>query len=309
MYPYLFLSLLPAALAAPSSSIAAAAGPVGFGAGTTGGGSGSGTTVTSCSQLSSALKNGGVINVSGTLSGCGILSVPSDTTLMGVGANSGLVNGGFRLKKADNVIIRNLNLKNPPEGKDLIDIEASTHVWVDHCDLSADGIVGDKDRYDGLLDAKRAADFITVSYTKFHDHWKASLIGHSDSNGSQDSGHLRVTYHHNHWSNINSRAPSVRFGTAHIFSSCYENVPASGVNSRMGAQVLVEQTSFSGVRRAIVTNLDSDEAGFAVERDNVFSNSDIDITQAGSFSPPYEYSTDPVSSICSLVKSQAGTTL
>lgn len=36
--------------------------------------------------------------------------------------------------------------------------------------LSNNGITGDKDFYDGLLDITHAADFITVSYTKFHDH-------------------------------------------------------------------------------------------------------------------------------------------
>jgi len=63
---------------------------VGYGAGTTGGGSGSGTTVTSCSTLTAAAKNGGVIKVSGILSGCGIVDLKSSTTVTGVGANSGM---------------------------------------------------------------------------------------------------------------------------------------------------------------------------------------------------------------------------
>jgi pectate lyase len=98
-----------------------------------------------------------------------------------------------------------------------------------------------------------------------------------------------VTYHHNYWSNINSRTPSLRFGTGHIYSSCYENIPTSGVNSRMGAQVLVEQCAFTNVKNAIMTNLDSDEPGKAIQRNNVFSNSNIDITQTGSYSVPYSY--------------------
>jgi pectate lyase len=64
---------------------------VGYGAGTTGGGSGSGTTVTSCSQLESAIDNGGVIRVNGMLSGCGILRPQSDTSIIGVGSNSGRI--------------------------------------------------------------------------------------------------------------------------------------------------------------------------------------------------------------------------
>lgn len=75
----------------------------------------------------------------------------------------GLVGGGFRLIKISNVIIRNLQMRQAPAGADLIDIEESTKIWIDHNELSNDGIVGDKDYYDGLLDLKRAADQVTVS--------------------------------------------------------------------------------------------------------------------------------------------------
>ncbi|KAG9251856.1 pectin lyase fold/virulence factor, partial [Emericellopsis atlantica] len=297
----------PASTSAASNECGAAAVDelVGYGDGTTGGGSGSGTTVTSCSELESALKAGGVINVEGTITGCGSLHVGSDTSLIGVG-NAGFVDTGFRMVDVTNVIVRNLELHNPPEGADLIDIESSTYIWVDHCSLSSAGITGDKDFYDGLLDMKRASDFVTVSWCRFEDHWKASLIGHSASNGDQDSGTLHVTYHHNYWNNINSRCPSVRFGTAHIYSSCYENIPASGINSRENAQVLVENTAFNSVRRAIVTDLDANDPGFAVERDNIFNDSNTDITQEGSLDVPYEYVSDPADCICDLLRTGAG---
>ncbi|KAF5662479.1 putative pectate lyase 1 [Fusarium heterosporum] len=279
---------------------------VGYGQGTTGG-EGSPLIVTSCSELKSALTNGGVIHINGKLTGCDIMMVQSDTSIIGVGANSGLTDSGFRLKNANNVIIRNLAMNNPPKEMDLIDIESSTYIWVDHCDFSAEGITGDKDYYDGLLDAKRGSDFLTFSWNKFSDHWKASLIGHDDSNGAQDTGKLHVTYHHNYWHNVNSRTPSIRFGTAHIYSSCYEDLPTSGVNSRMGAQVLVEATAFINVKRPIVTNLDSLEEGFAAEKNNLFENSKAEITQEKNFTPPYEYSIDPADCICELVKAKAST--
>ncbi|KAI8623775.1 polysaccharide lyase family 1 protein [Xylariaceae sp. FL1651] len=278
----------------------------GYGAGTTGGGSGSGTTVTSCSALESAVGNGGVITISGVLDGCGIIDLGSDTTIIGSGSKSGLTNGGFRIKKQSNVILKNLYFHDPPESKDLVEIQYSTKVWVDHCDFSTDGITGDKDYYDGLLDIMHASDDITVSWNKFHDHWKGSLVGHSDSNGDEDTGHLHITYHHNYWNNVNSRLPSLRFGTGHIYSSCFENNPTSGINSRMGAQVLVEQSYFSSTKLAIVTDLDSDEDGYAVSKDNIFVDSTTEITQTGSLTPPYSYTLDPASCICNMVKSYAG---
>jgi pectate lyase len=151
---------------------------VGYGAGTTGGGSGAGTTVTSCAALTTALKAGGIIRISGTLAGCGVLKVPSNTSVLGVGKNSGLTEGGFQVRKVSNVIIRNLQI-SPPKKGDAIDIDASTKIWIDHCDLHSLGLIGGKDDYDGLLDAKHGSDFITVSWTKFHDHVRSIVITHS----------------------------------------------------------------------------------------------------------------------------------
>ncbi|KAM0270847.1 hypothetical protein ACHAQH_009311 [Verticillium albo-atrum] len=280
---------------------------VGYGAGTTGGGSGSGVTVTSCAALQTAIANKGVIRISGTLTGCGRMDLLADTSVIGVGSSSGLRDGGFRVRRTGNVIIRNLMFHNPIPGGDIVALDQAVRVWVDHCDFRSDGIVGDKDYFDGLLDVTHASDQVTISWNKFHDHWKGSLVGHSDNNASEDRGKLRVTYHHNHFYNVNSRLPSIRFGTGHIYSSCYENNPTSGVNSRMGAQVLVENTVFINTNKAIVTNLDSDEPGFAVERNNLFTNSPTDITQTGSYSAPYSYTLDPASCVCALVKSRAGT--
>ncbi|KAI1368233.1 polysaccharide lyase family 1 protein [Xylaria arbuscula] len=278
----------------------------GYGASATGGGSSSGTTVTSCSALESAADAGGVITISGVLDGCGIIDLVSGTTVKGSGSKSGLTSGGFRIKEASNVILKNLYFHDPPEGKDLVEIQYSSNVWVDHCDFSTEGLTGDKDYYDGLLDITHGSDYITVSWNKFHDHWKGSLVGHSDSNADEDEGKLHVTYHHNYWNNVNSRLPSFRFGTGHVYSSCFEDNPTSGINSRMGAQMLIEQNYFSSTKLAIVTDLDSDEDGYAVERNNVFVDSTTEITQTGSLTPPYTYTLDPATCICDFVKSYAG---
>ncbi|PVH94837.1 polysaccharide lyase family 1 protein [Periconia macrospinosa] len=280
---------------------------VGYAAGTTGGGSGDGTTVSSCSELTAAAKKGGVIKVKGTLKGCGIVKLTSNTSVLGVGSDAGIEEGGLQIKKVENVIVRNLKFHKSPEGKDLIDIDNSSKVWIDHNDFSNVGITGDKDFYDGLLDAKHGADSLTFSWNKFHDHWKSSLVGHSDSNAAEDTGKLHVTYHHNHWTNVNSRLPSIRFGTAHIYSSCYVDNGVSGINSRMGAQVLVEATEFKGTKRAIVTDLDSKEDGFAVERDNIFDDaSKPEITQKGSLEVEYKYTVDAAAGVCAIVEKSAG---
>lgn len=49
------------------------------------------------------------------------------------------------------------------------------------------------------------------------------LIGHSDSNGSEDRA-MTVTVHHNWFQNLNSRGPSFRFGTGHVYNNLYSSM-------------------------------------------------------------------------------------
>lgn len=52
--------------------------------------------------------------------------------------------------------------------------------------------------------------------------FRASLAGHSDSNASEDKGHLRITYANNYYKNVGSRTPLFRFGTGHIYNNYYD---------------------------------------------------------------------------------------
>ena len=93
---------------------------------------------------------------------------------------------GLRVYKEDNVILRNLKIsKVLAEAGDAIGIQEASNVWVDHVDLSSDRD-HDKDYYDGLLDITHGSNYVTVTSSYLHDHWKASLVGHSDSNGDED---------------------------------------------------------------------------------------------------------------------------
>ena len=69
----------------------------------------------------------------------------------GEGSTSGLKGSGFRVKKGTNVIFQNLKLGPAPPKGDLIAIDESTKVWVDHNDLHSVGMTGGKDDYDGLF--------------------------------------------------------------------------------------------------------------------------------------------------------------
>ncbi|MFF9125629.1 polysaccharide lyase family 1 protein [Streptomyces sp. NPDC014889] len=296
-----------AVLALPQQAGAAESSPVGFGAGTTGGGSASAVTVSTLSAFKSAVTGGTakVIKVNGLISLSGQVDIGSNTTVLGVGSSSGFTGGGLRLKNVSNVVVRNLQISKAV-GTDAITVQGSTKVWIDHNSLSSDRDHG-KDYYDGLVDVSHASDYVTVSWNTFKDHYKGSLVGHSDSNASEDTGHLRVTYHHNWFNNVNSRIPSLRFGTGHFYDN-YVVGAETAVHSRMGAQMLVENNVFRSTSVAVTTNRDSKQDGYANLRGNDLGGAATEVSQAGTFtSPPYSYTAEAASGVASSVTAGAGT--
>lgn len=161
--------------------------------------------------------------------------------------------------KQSNVIVRNIKSEYVLAANgDGIGIQQSTNVWVDHCEFYSD-LTHDKDYYDGLVDITHASEWVTISNTYLHDHWKASLIGHSDNNAAQDTGHLHVTQHNNYWLNIGSRTPSFRYGTGHVFNSVFQSAN-TGIDTRDGAEILVQSNYFNNVTESIAA-LYSDDTG------------------------------------------------
>ncbi|CAE6542017.1 unnamed protein product [Rhizoctonia solani] len=275
--------------------------------GTTGGAGGSTTTVTTLAALRAAVAGTSpkIVKISGIITGDGeVVDVESNTSVLGVGSNSGLTGGGLRVKKSSNVIIRNLRLSKSPAPTDLVGIQESTNVWVDHNTFSSD-LDHSKDYYDGAFDVSHGSDFITASWNVFTNHYKTSLVGHSDKNSAEDTGHLRVTYHHNYFLNVNSRLPSLRFGTGHIYNNYYKTVATSGVDSRLGAQVLVESNVFDSVTSPIATKL---HGGYAVQRDNILINTTMntDLVAGTLSTAPYSYSLDAANTVVATVTKSAG---
>ncbi|KAJ1302902.1 hypothetical protein OPQ81_003201 [Rhizoctonia solani] len=294
----------PAKRAAPVDGIA---GYATLNGGTTGGTGGTTTTVTTLADLRAAVKgtSSKIVKISGVITGDGeVVDVGSKTTILGAGANSGLTGSGFRIKNGNNVIIRNLQLSKSPAPTDLIGLQNATNVWIDHNTFTSDLDHG-KDYYDGQCDITHGSDFVTVSWNVFTEHYKVSLVGHSDKNGAEDSGHLRVTYHHNYFLHVNSRLPSLRFGTGHIYNNYMKNVLNSGVDSRDSAQTLVESNVFENVLLPIETALNG---GYAVQRNNILINTtmDGDLVTGNLTTVPYSYTLDDASTIATTVAKSAG---
>ncbi|KAL4987310.1 pectate lyase plyB [Aspergillus falconensis] len=245
--------------------------PIGYctqNGGTTGGAAGDTVTVTNLADLTEAAESDGPLTVivSGSISGSAKIRVASDKTIFGESGSS-ITGIGFYIRRVNNVIMRNLKIsKVDADNGDAIGIDASSNVWVDHCDLSGD-LSGGKDDLDGLLDISHGAEWITVSNTYFHDHWKGSLIGHSDNNEDEDLGALHVTYANNHWYNVYSRTPLIRFATVHIINNYWDSLIDTGVNCRMDAQVLIQSSAFHNCPDRAIFFADSDYTGYAVVDD------------------------------------------
>ncbi|MER6170053.1 RICIN domain-containing protein [Streptosporangium sp. NPDC001681] len=271
------------------------------GGGTTGGGNTPATTVSSASALTSALSASGaaVIRVSGTISCSGMLKVTSNKTILG---NSGAVISGcgFNISEASNVIVRNLTFRNWND--DGIQVQYSTRVWIDHNSFS--------NGYDGAVDVKRASDYVTISWNRVSSHDKTMLLGHDDGNASEDTGKLRVTYHHNWFDGTNQRHPRVRFGNpVHVYNNYYGNVGSGGgygVASTKNAGVLVEGNYFENTPDPYHRGEGSSPAANLVARNNHFVNSGAGDAGGSVAAIPYSYSLDTASSVKSIVTGGAG---
>jgi pectate lyase len=305
-------------------------------AGTTGGGGATPTVVTDLDAFNAAAAgtSPAVIYVKGKLKQ-GTVTIGSNKTIIGCSGDAAL-NGHVDLKNSTNVIVRNISVVGyncaPPDvdvankgecqnGQDAITIQKSQRIWFDH-DAISDGS-------DGNLDIVHASDLITVSYTKFFystartdpndtgaaGHRFSSLIGGSDSNGDEDTGHLRITFHHDWWAqNVVERMPRIRFGQVHLFDNLWT---AAGndycVGIGVGANVLLEDNVFSSVKTPIDTTsfVKASVAPSAVRsRDNVYTatNGDApaDLSAGSVFTPPYTYALQQASAVQAAVQSGAG---
>ena len=283
-------------------------GPEGFAAvnamgqnGTTGGAGGATVTVTGTAEFLDYIfrLEPYIIQVADTIELASMAPFRSHKTVVGLGDRGVITGSGLNLSSVSNIILRNLLIENSND--DAINIqEGAHHIWVDHCDL--------RSSFDGLLDIKRGADYITVSWNHFSQHDKTSLIGHSDNNGAQDSGHFHISYHHNWFEGTTQRHPRIRFSAlSHIYNNFYDNLGSYGVGSTMDAEVLVEGNYFLNVDDPTLVGVAASGPGDLVERDNIYDNCLNGPQTRGTVpEPPYAYQADAAADIPALVSGGAG---
>ncbi|RKF60851.1 Pectate lyase A [Golovinomyces cichoracearum] len=251
------------------------------------------------------------------------LKPDSNKSIIGSGKGALITGAGLTIANVTNVIVRNFHIQKIV-GNDDITIQNSTRIWIDHNEFSSEFSVAlGPDFFDGQLDIVRASDWITVSWNYFHDHWKSSLVGNSDTLRDIDTGHLHVTYHHNLWRNCGTRGPAGRFGHQHIFNNFFQDYLFQAIHSRSDNQILVEGNVFIGntstalTTHGLVIPEDSPNSGpggdFEIDGfanlgvQNDFGNAIVNITQIGDFTKaPYEYNLTPLNEVTKTVEAGAG---
>jgi pectate lyase len=324
------MSVLVLCLLSPLTGQAAA--PDGFAtvAGTTTGGAGGPVvTVTTFAALQDYVSRDGpyVIQVSGTIedpapTAHGI-RIASDKTVIGVTGAKGpailrnvyFATASSTKSQTRNLIFRNLTMIGSPQ--DCLSLRRTDHVWIDHCDFS--------DTQDGEVDITRSADYVTVSWCRFHytdafvasrhdaghHHFFPMLIGETEHD-TDDIGKLHVTLHHN-WFGPNAveRMPSVRFGTVHVYNNYYDHIPATAsytycIEARLYAQVLVQNNYFDHSHSPQQLKVTTGTPPILQAAGNIYDHCTGNEQSHGTaFTPPYPFTLDSAASVPATVKANA----
>ena len=201
----------------------------------------------------------------------------SNISLIGVGKNAVFDQLGIFIRDAENIIIRNVHVKNVKKsgsptsnGGDAIALEGGpqTRIWIDRNTLEASG--GESDGYDSLLDMKNDTTYVTVSYNHFRNSSRGGLIGANDS----PDGNNYIVFHHNYYENIEQRTPLLRRATIHVFNNYWENSNSVNqihyMNARAEGKALVQNNYFKNVNNPVIASTDSDVPGCWVANGNTW---------------------------------------
>ncbi|NYI03806.1 pectate lyase family protein [Allostreptomyces psammosilenae] len=274
-------------------------------------------------EVEGTINHGNTSKVSGsscnTADGVIELKQISNVTIVGVGAGAVFDQVGIHIREASNIIIQNVTVRNVKKsgsptsnGGDAIGMESGVrNVWVDHVTLEASG--GESEGYDGLFDMKDNTQYVTLSYSILRNSGRGGLVGSSES----DLSNGFVTYHHNLYENIDSRAPLLRGGIGHMYNNHYVSLNESGINSRAGARAKVDNNYFEDSKDVLGTFY-TDAAGYWQVSGNIFDNVTWsspggDNNPAGpnpqsntTVSIPYSYRLDAASCVPGIVAQTAG---
>ena len=193
------------------------------------------------------------------------VSLGSNKTVVGSGSGKALKGICLDAKGQGNIIFRNITLtKGRTDG---MSFRGCHHVWVDHCDLS--------DSYDGLLDFTLASDYLTVSWTKIHNHDKVSIVN-SGTCHFEDYGKEHATYAHCWFADNVQRNPRIGYGKAHVYNCYWTNISSYCIGVHSQGEVLSEYNYFASTANKAFNNQYTTTlpyCGFITDVDSYFGGS------------------------------------
>lgn len=178
-----------------------------------------------------------------------MLTIQEQENLTIIGRKNVILNFGINIKRASNIIIRNIHFQDYYDDGINVGETETHHIWIDHCTVGHPTTrPSNHEHPDGGIDIKNGASYVTVSWTLYRNSWKTGLVGHSDSNGGTDNGRLKVTYFGNYFYDTNSRNPRVRFGEVHVLNNLTEGVSLYGIAASNNSSVYAEGNFYLNTR-------------------------------------------------------------
>ena len=254
------------------------------------------------------------------------LNLKSNTTIIGLGNNSGIRGGTISINGIKNVVIRNLTLVDsidmfPHHEKndgfnaqfDCITIQGSNtaNIWIDHCTMKDTLVMqhvqsGTKEKwqnYDGLCDIKGDGKGITVSNCHMYHHDKTMLVGSDDNEG--DNAVRKLSIINNHFDTCVQRLPMARNSQFHVLNNWYtfDKTQSVGdgkskgdycIGARKGALIYSEANYFdSNMQYSIRGNKDTASTAKVYDTGSVDNNTkntdEYTAVSSAPFTVPYSY--------------------
>nr|BAA00155.1 pectate lyase I precursor [Pectobacterium carotovorum]prf//1404233A pectate lyase I [Pectobacterium carotovorum] len=236
-----------------------------------------------------------------------------------LGTNGSSANFGIWMVNSSNVVVRNMRFGYIRAAQKMAMpsvLITRPNVWIDHNEIFAKnfecaGTPDNDTTFESAVDIKKGATNVTVSYNYIHGVKKVGLSGSSNTDTGRD-----LTYHHNIYSDVNSRLPLQRGGKVHAYNNLYDGIKSSGFNVRQKGIALIESNWFENALNPVTArNDDSNFGTWELRNNNITSPSDFakykitwgkpstphinadDWNSTGKF-PAVPYSYSPVSAQC-----------
>lgn len=173
-------------------------------------------------------------------------------TIEGVGDDATIWGFGIQVSQCTGVELRNFGIMLCMD--DGLSVASNnSYIWMHNLDVYYGQVGSDADQVkgDGAIDIK-LSQYCTVSYCRFHDCGKCSLVDASSvATGYADF----LTYHHNWFDHSDQRNPRLRNGSRfHIYNNYYDGNGLYGVGMACGSSALVEGNYFRHCRYPVIAS-------------------------------------------------------